>query len=112
MICRRYPGTRPSDLYGRKSPSNPDGLDNFRAFQFDAALAYRYDAIEREDRQHDLNFIMNGIRAIMRAMGVSQAKHQPYQRKIGKTSDRERQQDVERFFGIGPDNGGAGEGRS
>ena len=100
LLSRRYPGTRPSDLYGRKSPDNPDGLDDYQAFQLDAALAYRYNALEEEDEQEKLNFIMNGIRAIMRTMGNKQAKPEKFHKTLGKTTDADMQR--QSFFGSSP----------
>lgn len=100
LIAKRYPGTRPSDLYGRKSPDNLDGLDDYQAFEFDAATAYRYDALEQEAQQEQLSFIMNGIRAIMRTMGNTQAKPETYMKKLGRTSEKDQQQTIERFFGM------------
>src|SRR3954470_20694163 len=69
LIARRYPGTRPSDLYGRKSPDNPNGLDDYQAFQFDGAVAHRYYNLEQEEQQANLTFLSNELRAIMRTMG-------------------------------------------
>jgi hypothetical protein len=100
LIASRYPGTRPSDLYGRKSDDNPDGLDDYQAFEFDAAVAYRYSSLEKEDEQAILAFISNELRAIMRTMGNKQAKPERFTKKLGRTSDTDRQQQVERFFGI------------
>ncbi len=105
LIARRYPGTRPSDLYGRCSPDNPGGLDDYQAFEFDAAVAYRYSTLEKEDEQANLTFISNELRAIMRTMGNKQAKPERFTKKLGKTSDADRQQQVERFFGIRGDAG-------
>src|SRR4051794_37777083 len=100
LIARRYPGTRPSDLYGRKSPDNPDGLDDYQAFQFDAAVAYRYSSLEKEDEQANLTFISNELRAIMRTMGNKQAKPEKLRRTLHKTTDADQQQRIERFFGM------------
>jgi hypothetical protein len=100
LIARRYPGTRPSDLYGRWSPDNPAGLDDYQAFEFDAAVAYRYSSLEQEDGQVHLTFIVNELRAIMRTMGNKQAKPERIRRTLGKTSEDEQRQRMERFFGM------------
>lgn len=70
IVCQRY-GLRPSDLLG-------EDLDEYQAFQFDAGVAFRYHMIERDDRNRDLNTIMNGINALLRAQGQKGAKHQSY----------------------------------
>jgi hypothetical protein len=107
LIARRYPGTRPSDLYGRKSPDNPGGLDDYQAFQFDTAVAYRYSSLEEEDKQAIQSFYSNELRAIMRTMGNRQAKPERYIKKLGKTTDEDQQRRIERFFGMGGDAGAA-----
>src|SRR3954449_10079468 len=107
LIARRYPGTRPSDLYGRLSPENPNGLDDYQAFEFDAAVAYRYSSLEKEDEQYNLTFITNELRAIMRTMGNKQAKPEKIRRTLGKSSHADQRQRMERFFGMNtPQDGG------
>lgn len=70
IVCKRY-GLRPSDLLG-------EDLDEYQAFQFDAGVAFRYTMIERDDHNRDLNTIMNGVNALLRAQGQKNAKHQDY----------------------------------
>ncbi len=110
LIARRYPGTRPSDLYGRLTDDNPAGLDDYQAFEFDAAVAYRYSSLEAEDDQANLTFIVNELRAIMRTMGNKQAKPERVQRILGKTSEAAQREQVERFFGMNTSRAGGDTG--
>jgi hypothetical protein len=72
LICRRY-GGKPSDYLD---------LDEYESFQFDAAVAQRYYTIDNDNTNERLNTILNGITALMRALGVKNAKPNKYKRMI------------------------------
>lgn len=95
LIARRYPGTRPSDLYGRKSIDNPDGLDEMQAFEFDSALAFRYSLKERNDEQATLHEITEAIRLTGRYHGIKSLKYKPFKSSvdIAEESDEDVEED-------------------
>lgn len=78
LICRRY-GGRPSDYLD---------LDEYESFQFDAAVAQRYRTIDADDDNERLNTIMNGFTALMRALGVKNAKPNKYKRMIERSKPK------------------------
>lgn len=75
-------------------------MDDYQAFQFDGAVAYRYHMLEKEDVHEKLSFISNELRAIMRAMGNNQAKPIKFHKKLGKTTDKDQQERLEQLFGF------------
>lgn len=56
--------------------------------------------LETEDRQADLIFVANELRAIMKTMGNKAVTQIKFRRKLGKTSEAERQQDLNKLMGI------------
>lgn len=78
MVARRYPGTKPSDLYGRKSADNPDGLDDRQAWELDSALAYRYESKDKDSFRRELHEIKQAIRLTGRFHGLKQIKYEKY----------------------------------
>lgn len=82
LVARRYPGTRPSDLYGRKSKDNPNGLDELQAFEFDAALAFRYNAIEEDDFRREMHDLKEAIKLTGRFHGLKKLKKQKYKSQV------------------------------
>lgn len=90
LVAKTYPGTRPSDLYGRKSPELPEGLDDTQAFEFDSALAYRERMKERDQERRDLHEIVQAIRLTGRYHGHKKIKYEKYKsmlRDLVTTSD-------------------------
>lgn len=69
QICRRY-GGRPSDFL--------DDLDEYEAFQFDAGMAYRYNAVDQDRKNEDLTLVLNAINGLLRAWGAKNLKNQKY----------------------------------
>src|SRR5689334_10374627 len=101
LVAKRYPGTRPSDLYGLRSPDNPTGLTDEEAWELDVASAYKYDIADREDQQELLACIMDGFRAIMSVMTNTEFHPTSYERQAsGDSPSSNQQQLVERFFGL------------
>lgn len=78
LVARRYPGTRPSDLYGRKSEDNPDGLDELQAWEFDSGLAYRQSLKDRDQDKRDLHEIIQAIKLTGRYHGLKKIKYEKY----------------------------------
>lgn len=89
LIANRYPGTRPSDLYGLKSPDNPDGLDEYQAFQLDAGLAFRYSALEKQDTARYVHEIREAIKLTGRFHGAKGIKYRKFKGDLGDTHDED-----------------------
>ena len=62
LICSRYPGTRPSQFYGQ--------LDDYEAFQFDAAMALRGQIEDRDYDSQVLHVVLEGLRGVMKSNGA------------------------------------------
>lgn len=77
MIATRYPNRLPSDYV--------DGLDDWQAFQLDAALAVKYSLVEKDEKLDMLESIHGAIENLMRAQGA----------KIPKRKNRDRLVKVE-----------------
>ena len=96
LIAARYPGTRPSDLYGRTDPdlprdhpSNKGKLDEYQAFQFDAALAYRYSALERQESARYVHELREAIKLTGRFHGAKGIKYRKFKGDLGDTHDED-----------------------
>lgn len=87
LIAQRYPGTRPSELYGLKTPDNPTGLDEYQAFQFDGALAFRYSTLEQERFSRAMHEIRESIKLTGRYHGAKHIKYRKYKGDLGDTHD-------------------------
>ena len=101
LIAKRYPGTRPSDLYGRQDdtlpPNHPDNigkLDEYMAFQLDAALALRYDTLEKEDFARSMHEVRESIKLTGRYHGVKRLKYRRFQSNLGDTHDPDEDEDA------------------
>lgn len=94
LIARRYPGTRPSDLYGLKSENNPKGLDEIEAFEFDAALAYRYSLKERDRELATVHEITEAVRLTGRYHGIKSLRYKPYKSSTDIIEESDEADDV------------------
>ena len=61
LVCRRYPGRRPSDYLE---------LDEWEGFQFDIALALKSELLDRENQANQLDVVRIGIDNICRGLGM------------------------------------------
>lgn len=89
LIATRYPGTRPSELYGLRSPDNPNGLDEFQAFQLDAALAFRYATLEKQDQARYVHELRESIKLTGRFHGAKGIKYRKFKGDLGDTHDED-----------------------
>lgn len=89
LIAHRYPGTKPSDLYGLKSPDNPNGLDEYQAFQLDAGLAFRYSNLERQDQARYVHELRESIKLTGRFHGAKGIKYRKFKGNLGDTHDED-----------------------
>lgn len=67
----------------------PD-LDEYESFQFDAGVAFRYSTSEKDDRNEELNAVLNAIGALMRTLGNKKVKHEKYERIVKFTDDSKK----------------------
>lgn len=81
LICKRYPGRRPSDYYA--------GLDEYQAFQLDAALALRGKIEDSDDNQLLIWQLLDGMRMVAQSQGAKVKKIPMPERTIQEPSDEE-----------------------
>lgn len=96
LIATRYPGTKPSDLYGRIDPDlptdHPDNqgkLDEYQAFQFDAALAFRYSNLEKQEQARHTHELREAIKLTGRFHGAKGIKYRKFKGDLGDTQDED-----------------------
>lgn len=99
LVASRYPGTRPSDLYGRKTEDNPDGLDEYEAFQLDAGLAWRYHNLEKQDAAQAIHEIRESIKLTGRYHGLKNLKYRKFKGDLGDTHDDDDDQEDDGVYG-------------
>lgn len=100
LIATRYPGTRPSDIYGRIDPTlptdHPDNaglLDEYQAFQLDAGLAWRYHNLEKQDAAQAVHELKESIKLTGRYHGVKNIKYRKFKGELGDTHDEDDDQE-------------------
>lgn len=70
LVAKRYPGTKPSDYYGE--------LDDYSAFQLDAAIALKGKIRDQEHEMDIVHLLLEGMVGIMRSQGARPKKlHKP-----------------------------------
>lgn len=84
LVAKRYPGTKPSDYYG--------DLDDYSAFQLDAALALKGKIRDQEHEMDVVHLLLEGMVGIMKAQGAKPKQLQK-PRKVDFEHD-EHQQDL------------------
>ena len=72
LICKRY-GGRPSDHLE---------LDEYNSFQFDAGVAFRYNAVDEDNINERMTLLLNGMNAIMKTLGNKKAAITNYKRVV------------------------------
>lgn len=83
LIARRYPSRRPSDMV--------DGLDSYQAMSLDFALAFKYETLEREREQSQLEVILASMDNLMRVQGAKVKKRKPHESLIRPYRDPSEQ---------------------
>ena len=66
ILCRRYPGTRPSEFR--------DDLDEYQAFQFDLAMAFKGYLRDKEAKSDEVYTLLQGMVGIMKSNGGKPGK--------------------------------------
>lgn len=107
LIAKRYPGTKPSDLYGRTDPTLPAGhpdnlrkLDEYQAFQLDAGLAYRYEMLDQERAAKAMHELRESIKLTGRYHGIKSIKYRKYKGDLGDTHDDEDDDEDGLYSGV------------
>ena len=70
-----------SKRYGGK-PSDYLELDEYNSFQFDAGMAYRYNAIDADNNNEKFTAIMNAIHQVLKGFGAKNIKPEKYDRIV------------------------------
>jgi hypothetical protein len=64
-------------------------LSDYDAWQLDSSLAFRYDAIEREDQDEKIHILIQHIKALMKINGAKGVKIDKFKRSIKSQSESE-----------------------
>jgi hypothetical protein len=87
LICRRYPGSRPSDYF--------DNLDSVQKFQLDAGLALKYHLIETDERLDMVEAIQASVKNVVQALSSKKLKKDRKRKRL--TVDPEKEVDNSRL---------------
>lgn len=87
LVCKRYPGRRPSDYLPH--------LSDYDAFRLDAGIAFKSAQIEREDSLEQFSFLSSHLLQIRANQHEKRPKSKTnFKRKYNKFSDIEDDEEL------------------